>query len=84
MGQKQLPLSVLVGLTLLLGTSLVFAAHCNTQCQSGYEDFQQGQQGFTIKKQGVNQTRIVTTIPSFFSSKELRTSIFFNFYKGEG
>lgn len=84
MGQKQLQISALVGLTLLLGTSLVFAAHCNTQCHSGYKNVQLGQQDFTITKQGVNETRIVTTLPSIFPFKELHATMFFNSYKGEG
>ena len=82
MGQKQVWVSVLVGFTLLLGMSSVFAALGDKQCQGAIEKVQQLQRQNAIKKQEVDAVRVIAAIPSNFVSEELQGFIYLNSPQG--
>jgi len=75
MGQKHWWVSVMVGCTLLVGTSSALAALWDKQCQVAIEDVQRLQKAITVKKQQMDTASVVEAIPLNFVPNELQGSI---------
>ncbi len=75
MRQKPVWISLLGGFILFAGTSSVFAALWEMQCQVAIEEVQQLQKEIAVKKQEVDTASVVAAIPLNFVSDELHDSI---------
>lgn len=73
--QKKLWLSLFVVSLLLFGTSPVFAALWDKQCQVAIEEVQRLQKEITVKKQELDVARVVAAIPMNFVADELKDSL---------
>ncbi|MDA0739512.1 MAG: hypothetical protein O2999_12890 [Nitrospirae bacterium] len=75
MSLKHVWFNLLVGFALLVGTSPVFAALWDKDCQVAIEEIQQLQKEVAAKKQEVDAARVVAAIPLNFVSDELQDSM---------
>ncbi len=75
MGQKYLWVSLMVGFTVLFGTSSTFAALWDKQCQIAIEDVQRLQKEITVKKQQMDTAAVVEAVPLNFVPNELQGSL---------
>ena len=75
MVKKNMLLSFLVGVFLLLGTSSAFAALWDRPCQFAIEELQFLQKQIAKKKQEVDRARVASTIPASFISDQLKDSM---------